>query len=88
MKSRINKMFLNDKILVYLYIALMWTILTIVSKNVNLLTENTSVLLFMKVVWVLVLLFGTTALLAVLMHLKKHKNRIYKEDIENGEKIK
>lgn len=88
MKEKINSMFHKDSAIIYLYVALMWTILTIASNNIKLLTEDTLVLLFMKIVYALVALFGTTALLAVYMHLKKNKERIYEEDIRNGVKSK
>ncbi|SHJ55493.1 hypothetical protein SAMN02745751_02829 [Dethiosulfatibacter aminovorans DSM 17477] len=88
MKNKINRMFKNDMILIYVYIALMWTILTVVRNNIKLITNDLSVLMFMNVVWALVLVFGTTALMVVFIHLKKQKERIYSEDIKNGEAFK
>jgi hypothetical protein len=88
MNERINKIFSRDKMLIFIYIALMWIILTVVRNNIKLLTDDPSVLMFMNVVWALVLIFGSTALLVVFMHLKRHKERIYREDIENGERFK
>ncbi len=88
MKNKTNKMFSNDTGLIFIYIALMWAILTVVRNNIKLLTDDVSVLMFMNMVWALVLVFGTTALIVVFMHLKNHKERIYREDIENGERFK
>ncbi len=88
MNKKTNSMFSNDKILIIIYIALMWAMLTVVRNNIKLLTDDVSVRMFMNMVWALVLLFGSTALIVVFMHLKKHKERIYREDIENGEKFK
>jgi hypothetical protein len=87
-KERINKMFSGDSRLIFIYITLMWTILTIVRNNLKFLTDDLAVLMFMNGVWIVILGFGTLALMALLMHLKNHKERIYKEDIENGEKFK
>ena len=88
MKEKINKMFIWDSALVIIFTALMWTILSIVRNNIGLMTEDISVKMFMNIVWMLVLIFGIVALEAVFIHLKNHKERIYKEDIENGEKCK
>jgi cobalamin biosynthesis protein CobD/CbiB len=88
LKEKINKMFSNDSVLIFIYIALMWIILSVVRSNLNLLTDDSAVLMFMNVVWIVILGFGTLALMALFMHLKKHKERIYTEDIENGEKFK
>ena len=88
MKEKINKMFSNDSILIFIYIVLMWAILGVVRNNLKFLTEDTSVLMFMNAIWIIILGFGTMALVAVFLHLKNHKERIYTEDIENGERFK
>ena len=88
LKEKINKMFSNDSILIFIYIALMWMILAVVRNNLKFLTDDSAVLMFMNGVWIVILGFGTLALIALFMHLKKHKERIYTEDIENGEKFK
>lgn len=88
MKERIDKMFNKDKVLIFGYIGLMLAILTIVRSNLKFLTDDSAVLLFMNGLWIVILGFGTMALMAVFMHLKNHKERIYTEDIENGEKYK
>ena len=88
MKKKISKMFSNDSILIFVFIALMWGILSVVRNNIKLLTDDVSVLMFMNALWIVILGFGTMALMAVFMHLKSHKERIYTEDIENGEKYK
>jgi len=81
-------MFNSDSILIFTYIALMWIMLTVIRGNLKLLTDDAAVLMFMNVLWLVILGFGTMALMAVFMHLKNHKDRIYTEDIENGEKFK
>lgn len=88
MKERIDKMFNKDEILIFGYIGLMLAILTIVRSNLKFLTDDPAVLLFMNGLWIVILGFGTMALMAVFMHLMNHKERIYTEDIENGEKYK
>lgn len=88
MKGKINKIFSSDSILIFAFIGLMWIMLTVARGNLELLTDDGSVLMFMNVLWVVILGFGTMALMAVFMHLKNHKERIYREDIENGEKFK
>lgn len=88
MKEKINRIFNNDTGLIVIFIGLMWAILSVVRSNIKLLTDDAAVLMFMNAVWMLVLLFGTTALMAVFLHLKKHKERVYREDIENGERFK
>lgn len=88
MKEKIDKMFNKDKILIFGYIALMLTILTIVRSNLKFLTDDPAVLMFMNGLWIVILGFGTIALVALFMHLKNHKERIYTEDIENGERFK
>ena len=88
MKEKINKMFSNDSVLIFIYVALMWVILSVVRSNLKFLTDDSAVLMFMNGVWIVILSFGTLALMALFMHLKKHKERIYTEDIENGEKFK
>ena len=88
MKEKVNKMFSNDSILIFVFTALMWAMLSVVRNNIKLLTEDVSVLMFINVLWIGILGFGTMALMAVFMHLKSHKERIYTEDIENGEKYK
>ncbi|SHJ89971.1 hypothetical protein SAMN02745751_03669 [Dethiosulfatibacter aminovorans DSM 17477] len=88
MKGKINKMFSSDSMLIFVFIGLMLSILTVVRGNIKLLTDDAAVIMFMNALWVLILGFGTMALLAVFMHLKNHKERIYTEDIENGEKFK
>lgn len=87
-KGKINKIFSSDSILIFAFIGLMWIMLTVARGNLELLTDDGSVLMFMNVLWVVILGFGTMALMAVFMHLKNHKERIYREDIENGEKFK
>jgi hypothetical protein len=88
MEERIDKMFLRDKTLIFAYVILLWAILTVVRNNIKLLTDDAAVLIFMNVVWIVVMGFGILALIAVFMHLKTYKERIYTEDIENGEKFK
>lgn len=88
LKEKINKMFSSDSILIFVFIALMLAILTVVRGNLKFLTDDAEVLMFMNILWVIILGFGTIALMAVFMHLKKHKERIYTEDIENGEILK
>lgn len=88
MEEKISKMFIGDSILVIIFTVLMWTTLTIVRNNIGLMTDEVTSKFFMNALWMLVLLFGTVALGAVFMHLKNHKQRIYKEDIENGEKCR
>ena len=88
MKGKINKMFSGDSILIFAFVALMLAILTVVRGNLKLLTDDTEVLMFMNVLWALILGFGSMALMAVFMHLRSHKERIYTEDIENGERYK
>ena len=88
MKGKIDKMFNQDKMLIFGYIALMLTILTFVRSNLKFLTDDPAVLMFMNGLWIVILGFGTIALVALFMHLKNQKERIYTEDIENGERFK
>jgi len=84
-KEKIKKMFIWDSTLLIIFTVLMWTILFIVRNNIGLMIEDISVKMFMNIIWMLVLMFGTMALGTVFIHLKNHKERIYKEDIKNGE---
>ena len=88
MKGKINKIFSSDSILIFSFITLMWIMLTIVRGNLKLLTDDAAVLMFMNALCVVILAFGTMALMAVFIHLRSHKERIYTEDIENGERYK
>ncbi len=88
MKGKIDKMFNQDKMLIFGYIALMLTILTFVRSNLKFLTDDPAVLMFMNGLWIVILGFGTIALVALFMHLKNQKEIIYTEDIENGERFK
>lgn len=88
MKEKIDKMFNKDKMLIFGFITLMFIILTIIRGNLKLLTDDSAVLMFMNGLWIVILGFGSIALIALFMHLKNHKERIYTEDIENGERFK
>lgn len=87
MAEKINKLYLRDVLLIFSYILFLWIILTVGRDNIKLLTDDALVLVFMNAVWFVVLGFGTMSLMVVFLHLKKHKYRIYEEDITNGEKF-
>lgn len=88
MDKKINKIYFGDSFLIFSFLLLMCIMLTVIRGNLKLLTDDGSVLMFMNVLWIVILGFGTMALMALFMHLKNHKDRIYTEDIENGEKFK
>lgn len=88
MDKKINKIYSGDSLLIFSFILLMWAILAIVRNNLKLVIDDSSALMFMNVLWVVILAFGSMALMAVFIHLRSHKERIYTEDIENGERYK
>jgi len=85
-KKRINRMFIWDTALVIIFAVFMWIMLSIVRNNIGLITEDILAIIFMNTLCIFVLIFGSISLVAVFMHLRTHKERIYQEDIEHGEK--
>jgi hypothetical protein len=88
MNNKINKRYFGDVILMAIFLILMWAILLFVRSGIVEMSQDAMTQTFISAACFLALTFGTASLVAVWMHLTKHKNRIYKEDIMNGELMK
>ncbi|KJR44354.1 hypothetical protein UF75_5267 [Desulfosporosinus sp. I2] len=81
--SRINKLYKQDRGLVFVFILFVWAVLGFVLKNVLSLAMNDLIRNVALVAGLLAGIFVTSALVAVLAHLKKNRIALYSEELHN-----
>ncbi len=81
--SRINKLYRQDRGLVFVFILFVWAVLGFVLKNVLSLAMNNLIRNVALVAGLLAGIFVTSALVAVLAHLKKNCIALYSEELQN-----
>jgi len=81
--SRINKLYRQDRGLVFVFILFVWAVLGFVLKNVLSLAMNDLIRNVALVAGLLAGIFVTSALVAVLAHLKKNRIALYSEELQN-----
>ena len=81
--SRINKLYRQDRGLVFVFILFVWAVLGFVLKNVLSLAMNDLLRNVALVAGLLAGIFVTSALVAVLAHLKKNRIALYSEELQN-----
>ena len=81
--SRINKLYRQDRGLVFVFILFVWAVLGFVLKNVLSLAMNDLTRNVALVAGLLAGIFVTSALVAVLAHLKKNRIALYSEELLN-----
>ena len=81
--SKINKLYRQDRGLVFVFILFVWAVLGFVLKNVLSLAMNDLIRNVALVAGLLAGIFVTSALVAVLAHLKKNRIALYSEELQN-----
>lgn len=77
-------MYRSDCLLIGVFLVLSWVVLLFVLFQVFTLTEDKATLGIATLSAAAVGAFSSGALLAVLSHLKRRKESLYREDLENG----
>lgn len=80
---KINKLYRQDRGLVFVFILFVWAVLGFVLKNVFSLAMNDLIRNVALGAGLLAGIFVTSALVAVLAHLKKNRIALYSEELQN-----
>lgn len=86
MENMIKKKYMMDSIIILFFVVFTWSILLLVLKTVYDIALIPSVKAVSIISCVLLGVFSTSALVAVLAHLKRNRTDIYQEDILNESK--
>ena len=78
--KKINLVFRKDIFLLLCALIIMWIVLFIIMYGVIALCDNNYLLTLVYIIWFIILFFGSTSIISVIIHLRKHKIRIYTED--------
>lgn len=81
MDEKIRKMHFRDRSLMIAFIVLLWVVLINIMIVVSNLAPTASIRITALAVGIIAGLSVTSAVIAVLAHLKKHRNELYSEDI-------
>ncbi|MFA9423300.1 MAG: hypothetical protein ACERLG_06965 [Sedimentibacter sp.] len=81
MENQIKKMYTTDCVAIISIMAILWTILTIVMFNISGIVENQNLRMIIFAIGILVGAFATASSVAVIIHLKKNQNNLYKDEI-------
>lgn len=81
MENKIKKMYRQDCSVIFLFMIVMWVILTYVMIQINSIVSNHSVKSLILFIGITVGFFATAALIAVLTHLRKNRTQLYTEEI-------
>ncbi|HWR44534.1 hypothetical protein [Sporomusa sp.] len=79
--EKIDKMYRNDTGLVVIFIIFVWLILGYVLVSVSSLAPNDLIRNVMLAAGVMAGIFMTTSLIAVLVHLKKNRVSVYRDEL-------
>ncbi|HOV29215.1 MAG TPA: hypothetical protein PLY83_03900 [Synergistales bacterium] len=82
--SVMERMYRSDMALVGTFFILMWTVLLYVLLQVNRIAPDTTTRTLATVAALLVGGFASGALAAVAIHLRKHREDLYREDCKNS----
>lgn len=81
--SKVDKLYRQDKGLVFVFILFVWVVLGFVLMSVTSLKVSDLIRHVAEVAGVLAGVFVTSALAAVLVHLKKNRLALYSEELHN-----
>ncbi len=81
MENKIKKLYLQDCIIVLIFMIVLWSILVYVLSKVVLIAPGTTVKMFVIFIGIMAGTFATAAMVAVLVHLKKNQKQLYTEEI-------
>lgn len=81
--SKINKLYRQDTGLVFVFILFVWVVLGFVLMSVSSLAVSDLIRNVALVAGVVAGIFVTSALVAVLVHLKKNRIALYSEELQN-----
>lgn len=81
MKKRIKMMYFQDRMVIFSFMISFWAILSYVMVNISYLDIDYTIKLIILLAGILAGIFGTTALIAVLIHLKKNCDELYMQDV-------
>lgn len=81
--SKINKLYRQDTGLIFVFILFVWVVLGFVLMNVSSLAVNDVIRNVALVAGAVAGFFVTSALVAVLVHLKKNRITLYSEELQN-----
>lgn len=81
--SKIDKLYKQDTRLVFVFILFVWSVLGFVLVNVSSLAESDLIRNVALLSGIVAGIFVTSALVAVLVHLKKNRHALYSEELQN-----
>lgn len=81
--EKINKLYRQDTGLIFVFILFVWVVLGFVLLNVTSLAVSDLIRNVALIAGVVAGIFVTSALVAVLVHLKKNRIALYNEELQN-----
>ena len=84
MKNKIQKMYIQDFSIILVSTFMLWMLLLFVMSRVVNITPNNTARLIISLAAITACAFVTASSIAVLSHLKKNKNQLYEEEINNS----
>lgn len=88
MDKKIRRMYLQDCFTILTFMIFMWVVFAYVIGIVSSVVNNHLLATAIIVIGVFTVLFASSTMFAVLVHLKKNRDKLYMEDICNYEKQK
>lgn len=80
MKNKIQKMYVQDNTVIWVFTGILWILLIYVISKVDDIAPNSIARIVVIVAGITVCSFVTASSMAVLSHLKKNKIQLYEED--------
>ncbi|MFT5874588.1 MAG: energy-coupling factor transporter transmembrane protein EcfT [Clostridium sp.] len=87
MEIKIKKMYWQDCITIFTFMVILWIVLAYVIINVSAISPTIMVKIIAIITGSIAGAFSTTALIAVLVHLRKNGQQLYMEDLSNYTKL-
>ncbi|MGK0465813.1 hypothetical protein [Clostridium sp.] len=87
MEIKIKKMYWQDCITIFTFMVILWIVLAYVIINVSAISPTIMVKIIVIITGSVAGAFSTTALIAVLVHLRKNGHQLYMEDLSNHTKL-
>lgn len=88
MENKIRRLYYQDSVILLFFLILLWSIIAFVIANINTTISNSTVEFAVALAGFGVALCATSAMFAVLVHIKKNCTMIYSEELENLSKNK
>jgi len=88
MENKIKKLYYRDAVILLIFLILLWLVVAFVMADINAAISSSTAELAVVLAGIGVVFCATSAMIAVLAHIKKNRIMIYSEDLENLSKNK